>query len=225
LQGDYGQLELYFESGQLLCRQSLEPGAVAESLGISLSAAGAVSMLADESFQGFTVFDQLSQSLILFRKNGRSLDQTAIAHFGAVHFSALSADGTVLILAYDQVKKRIVLFQQDRSGTSFKAYPVTVANEVLCLGMFSYEGMVFFLYSERVESLSHSVSYQLSLLIPRSAPFRRLSYRRQVLQSGWLPIPCFRTVADGSEQYIALQQGSVRFLRLDLKAYLRSESD
>lgn len=225
LPGDDGQLELYFESGQLLYRQSLEPGAVAESLGISISAAGAVCLLADESFQGFTVFDELSQSLMLFRKNGRSLDRTAIAHFGAVHFSALIDDGTALILAYDQPKKRIVLFQQDRSGTSFKAYPVTVGNEVLCLGMFSYEGMIFFLYSERAESLSRSASYQLSLLIPRSAALRRLSYRRQVLQSGSLAIPFFRTVTDEGELYVALQQGSVRFLRLDLKGYLRSVSD
>ncbi len=225
LPGDDGQLELYFESGHLLCRQLLEPGAAAESLGISISTAGTVSMLANERFQGFTVFDQLSQSLVLFRKNGRSLDRTVIAHFGAVHFSALSDDGTVSILAYDQQKKRIVLFQDDRSGTSFNAYPVTLANEVLCLGMFSYEGMTFFLCSERFESLSRSASFQLSLLIPRSAALKKLSYRRQVLHSGSSPIPCFRTVTGADELYVALQQGSVRFLRLDLKGYLRSESD
>jgi hypothetical protein len=100
-----------------------------------------------------------------------------------------------------------------------------MAYEVLCLGMFFYEGMPFFLYSEHVGPLGRKSSYQLSLLIPRSATLERLSYRRQILQSGAMPIACFRTVADSDLLYVALLQGSVRFLRLNLKDYLRSESD
>ncbi len=225
LPGDEGQLELYYEAGQQLCRQRLEPGAAVEPLGISISAEGEASMLSSERFQGFTAFDRLSQRLMLFRKNGRSLQRTEIARFGAVHCSALGDDGTVLALAYDQAKKRIVLFQEDSSGQGFKTFPVTLADEVPCLGMFSNYGMTFFLYSERVESLSRSASYRLSLLVPRGASFRRLSYRRQVLQEGSSPIPCFRAVTGEGELYVALQQGSIRFLRLDLKPYLRSESD
>jgi hypothetical protein len=223
--GDDGTLELYFENGGMLCRQPLKPGAAAETLLGSFGPARSASMLADERLQAFTVFDLQSQRLILFRKNGRSLDPTVVCPFGAVHFSAMSPDGKAMILAYDQPKKRIVLFQENQSGAGFNARPVTVANEVSCLGMFFYDGMPFFLYSERVGPRSGRALYQLSLLIPRSAALERLSYRRQILQSGASPIPCFRAVASSDRLYLALLQGSVRFLRMNLRDYLRSESD
>jgi hypothetical protein len=224
LRGEDGALEVYLEAGRQLLRQSFKPAAAAEILRSSFSLAGAVWTLASDRVQGFTAYDDLSHRLIFFRRNGHSLDQTVLAHFGVVHSSAVADDGTVSCLAYDQQQYRIVLFQQDRSSAGFRVQSVTPARDVRCLGMFFYGGSAFFLFSEQTDPRAGGDSYRLSMLVPQAGA-GKAGYRRVVLQKGALPITCLRTVSAADHLYVALLQGSVRFLRLDLKNYLRRESD
>jgi hypothetical protein len=224
LRGDDGVLEVYFEEGHRLRRQSLQPAAVEETLRGSFSPAGTVSILESDRVHGFTAFDYLSHRLILFRRSGRSIDQTVIAHFGVVHFSTFAADGTVMCLAYDQQQSHIVLFQQDQAGPGFHVQPVAPARDVRCLGMLVYRGLDFFLFSEQTDPRSGGASYRLSMLVPQPGA-RNPGYRRVILRQDSSPVTCFRTVMSADSLYVAWLQGSVQFLRLDLKDYLRKESD
>jgi hypothetical protein len=219
-----GMLEVCYETNLQLYRRSLKPTATAEILRSPFSSAGAVSMLDGQGVHGFTAFDEPSRRLLLFRRNGLSFDQTSVARFGVVHSSAVADDGTVSILAFDQQKSRIVLFQQTWPGADFHDQPVCPGREVRCLAMFSYRGSSFFLFSEQTDPRTRKDPYQLSLLIPEVGA-RTLKYHRHILSSGSQPFPFFRTVLAGDLLYVGFLQGSVRLLRLELKNYLRSVSD
>jgi hypothetical protein len=224
LRGENDLLEIFLEAGQLLWRQPLKPAATAEILLSPFASAGAVSLLDGQGVHGFTVFDELSHRLLLFRHNGLAVEQMTVARFGEVHSSAVADDGTVRILAFDQRHSRIVLFQQLRPGTAFQEQPLCPGRDVRCLAMFFYMGSPFYLFSGQTDPRAGKGPYQLSLLVPELGG-RTSRYNRQILQHGSRPFPFFRAVRGGDLLYVAFLEGSIRLLRLELGDYLRNDSD
>jgi hypothetical protein len=223
-QGEDGLLEVVLETGRELYRLPLKPAAAAEILASPFVSKGAASVLDGQGVEGFTVFDSLSRSLFLFRRNANSVDRMAVARFGEVHSSAVADDGTVQILAFDQRHSRIVVFRQDRPGADFHNQPLCPGRDVRCLATFFYRGSPFYLFSEQTDPRAKKDPYQFSLLAPELGG-RTLRYHRLILQRGPRPFPFFRAVRAGDSLYVAFFDGSIQLLRLELVDYLRNDSD
>lgn len=219
-----GTMEVFYEKERGLFRQTVKPSSASELLISPFDSAGAVSLLDGRDVRGFTAYDHVSQRLILFLRRGSSFSRHPVARFGAVHSCASAEDGSVRIAAFDQQHSRIVLFRQSQPDSDFEERLLAPAREVGCLGVFFHRGLPFYLYSERSEPGAGEDPYRLALLAPESGrPMTR--YRRYILCSGPIPILRFRSVIDADLLYVAYLQDSVRLLRLDLRNYLRSESD
>lgn len=214
LLGDRGEFELFLEMDQGLYWQRYPSSAPPSLLAAPFASGGPAAVLGSQAdpagFRGFTVFDLLSQRLLLFRQQGAEVVATTIARFGRVHGSIFAADGTVQVLAYDPRSLRIVLFQAEAPTADFRSQPVTLSRGTSSLALVNFAGRTAFLFNEL--EASEAGPYLISVLVP----VRQGGYRKLTLHRSANPLGSFRTAQTADSLYVAFQEGTLRVLRLEL---------
>ncbi len=161
--------------------------------------------------EGFTVYDLTTRRLLFISAREEEIEVRDIPGGNPLHYSILTARGTLAVVTFNPSTGRILLLEQADKNDGWRRTTVAFSEDTRSLFFTPYDSGYLFLYDSLERKSAGAPAHALSLLVPHG---RR--YDRYTLWAAKKPISGFSAVIRANTLFVLASREKTELLRIEI---------